>query len=153
MNSFCLLSSVFCLPSPGGLPSSATFHLARGDNGDQSLPNLILILFCLAVVGVVALLAFVPVRIARGRGHRQIEIITTLLIFWSIATTGLTIKTYLEQQKWSAGHQAEILSGYFDPKDESSRPAWPVKTAIGLAVVYCGLAGWAIARPADGRAG
>lgn len=135
MNAFCFLSSVFCLPS---LP------LARGDNSDPTLSNLILILFCLAVVCFVGLLAFVPVRIARGRGHRQVEIITTLLIFWSIATAGLTIKTYLEQQKWSAEHQAEILSGYFDPKDESSRPEWPVKAAIGLAAAYCGLAGWAI---------
>ena len=119
-------------------------QLARGDNADPSLSNLILVLFCLFTAGVVALLAFVPVRVARERNHRQIEIITTLMIFWSVATAGLAIKTFLDQQKWSAEHQSQMLSGYFDPKDESSRPPWPVKTAIALGVAYCGLAGWAV---------
>jgi hypothetical protein len=121
-----------------------TFQVARGDTTDPTVSNLILILFCLLTVGVVALLAFVPIRVALGRNHRQIEILTTLMIFWSVATAGLAIKSFLEQQKWSAEHQSQILSGYFDPADESSRPAWPVKNAIGLGVAYCGLAAWAI---------
>jgi hypothetical protein len=124
------------------------FQLARADNPDPALANLILILFCLLTVGLVALLAFAPVRLARGRNHRQIEIITTLMIFWSVATAGLAIKTFLDQQKWSAEHQSQIISGYFDPADESGRPAWPVKTAIWLGVAYCGLAVWVVgARP------
>jgi hypothetical protein len=128
-----------------GAMSLGEFHLARADNADPSLSNLILILFCLLTVGVVALLAYVPIRVARGRSHRQVEIITTLMIFWSVANVGLVIKTFLDQQKWFADHQSQILSGYFDPGDESSRPGWPVKTAVGLGVAYCGLLGWAVA--------
>jgi hypothetical protein len=119
-------------------------QLARADATDPTLSNLILILFALLIVGVVSLLAFLPLRIARTRAHRHLELLTTFMIFWSIATAGIAIKTFMDQQKWSAEHQAQVLSGYFDPSDQSAAPQWPVKTSIALGVVYCGLVAWSL---------
>jgi hypothetical protein len=124
--------------------SIGAFHLARADATDPTLSNLILILFALLIVGVVALLAFLPLRIARARAHRHIELITTLMIFWSVATAGIVIKAFMDQQKWSAEHQAQVLSGYFDPSDQSAAPQWPVKPFIVFGVAYCGLAAWTL---------
>jgi hypothetical protein len=119
-------------------------YLARADGSDPTLSNLLLILFGLLVVGIAAILAYIPVRVARGRYHRHAEVITTLMIFWSVTTAGIAIKTFLDQQKWSAERQSQILSGYFDPAGEAGRPPWPVKTAIALAASYLGVLGWAV---------
>jgi hypothetical protein len=119
-------------------------QLARADNADPTLANLTLILIGLVVVGVVALLAFLPLRLVRARAHRHLEVITTLMIFWAVATAGIVIKGFMDQQKWSAEHQAQILSGYFDPSDQTGAPQWPVKTSIVLGVAYCGLVIWSL---------
>jgi hypothetical protein len=54
------------------------------------------------------------------------------------------MKGFMDQQKWSAEHQAQILSGYFDPSDQTGAPQWPVKTSIVLGVAYCGLVIWSL---------
>ena len=62
---------------------------------------------------------------------------------WAIVAIGVIVNTILEQNKWSSERQVRVNSGYYDPKDNSEAPAWPVKSGGVLGVGYVALLIWA----------
>jgi hypothetical protein len=108
--------------------------------------SLALIVVSAALVLVVAGIAFVPLRLAwRGR-HRQAEAITTVVLFWALATAGSLIWITNAEFNWNQEYTIRIQSGYADPRDLSGAPQLPWLIWGILAGVYVGLIFWSASR-------
>jgi hypothetical protein len=105
-----------------------------------------LVVISAALVLVVAGAAFVPLRLAwRGR-HRQVEAITTTILFWGLAAAGSLIWAANAEFKWNQEYTLRIESGYADPRDLSGAPQLPWMLWGILAGVYVGLILWSASR-------
>jgi hypothetical protein len=102
-----------------------------------------LVLISAAVVLVVAIAGFIPVRLALSRGHRNRDALLAITILWALALAGSVSYSIMQQMNWSATRQERLASGYGDPHDLSDKPRIPILLWTGLGVVYVGMLGWA----------
>src|ERR1700728_830934 len=95
-----------------------------------------LVLISAGVVLVAALLAFVPIQMARARRHRNIEAISALLVLWGLLSAGSISYFIMKQMDWSTTYTQRIETGYYDPQDTSDKPTAPVALWGGLGAGY-----------------
>jgi hypothetical protein len=122
--------------------AAVSFLLAKAEGPDPSDSSLMLVLICAGLVLGSAVLSLLPVFIARGRGHRQLETVTAVAVLWGLLTAGTLIHTTIVQMQWSKEQLLRIQSGYMDPQDTTDAPK-PWRTWTALATIYCVLIIWA----------
>ncbi|MDB5357030.1 MAG: hypothetical protein JWN24_3483 [Phycisphaerales bacterium] len=132
---------------------AVSFLLARAEGPDLSDSSLVLVLTCAGLVLGSAVLSLLPVFIARGRGHRQLETITAVAVLWGLLTAGTLVHASIVQMQWSKEQLLRIQSGYLDPQDTSDAPAKPWRTWTALAAAYCALIAWAFAARSSANSG
>jgi hypothetical protein len=106
----------------------------------------------LATLGIafgVALLALAIIRTARSRRRGSIETVTAVVVVWGLLTAGSISYVLMRRMDWNADLQARIMSGYYDPSDNTNQPKLPITLWTVLGVSYAALIGWA----ATGSAG
>jgi hypothetical protein len=104
--------------------------------------NVELVLISAGVVLVTALVAFVPIQLARVRQHRQREAIVAVVLLWGLLTAGSISSFVMKQMDWSSTYLQRIETGYYDPQNVSDKPAAPVPLWGGLAAVYTAIVLW-----------
>jgi hypothetical protein len=124
---------------------SATHFLAYAESVDSTVSNLMTILICLGIVLVVAVVAMVPVLVARSRGHRKSDTLVAMAVLWGVLTAVSATSTALAQMKYSHEQLLLIQSGYFDPADVTGAPKLPWVMWACLGGGYGILLVWAIA--------
>jgi len=129
--------------------------LSYAQSGDNSDSNLVMLVICAGVVIAVCVLAFIPVRLAWGRRHRQADAVTIAAIFWALVMAGSLVYTVVQQLEYSKERLLDIQTGYYDPQTTSDAPSkpwvtWGVLAAIyGLVVVWSASQGRPAPAPAD----
>jgi hypothetical protein len=118
--------------------------LAYADPTDQSNPSIQIVVNSSGIVLVAAALALVPICIAWKRRHRQSETIVPIGIVWGLATASVCIYVYITQSNWAKERMLRIMSGYYDPQDNSSAPALPWVMWFVLAAIYVALILWSM---------
>ena len=122
--------------------------LAYADASDQTASTMKIVLICAGILVVVAAVAFVPVAITWSRRHRQGEAITGLSVLWGLIATGSLWYSTTQQINWGQERTKRILSGYYDPNDNSDAPKLPWILWGGLALGYGGLVAWGLSQKA-----
>ncbi len=112
----------------------------------SSNSNIELILIGTGVILITAILAFVPIQLARRTDHPQRDAVTALIVLWGLLLAGCVCYSVMRQMDWSTTHEQEIESGYLDPRDVSDQPRPPLTLWAGLAVGYAGITIWATRR-------
>ena len=127
--------------------------LAIAEKTDLSGSQWVVMLIGLFVIGVVAILALVPIGLARHRGHRRAEAITAATLVWGVAAAASVIYFWLAELDWSKQFRREIMSGDVDPKNAIAAPAWPWAGWAILAAAYLALIAYALSQrePPDAR--
>jgi hypothetical protein len=114
--------------------------LGRAESGDASGISMGLLLFWLASLAAIGVLAFVPMRLARrGRWHEWINVGTLL---WAVLAAWNAIGYSQAYAAWSKEQMLRVQTGYFDPNSTSGAPVWPWGWWIGLALMYVAILGW-----------
>ena len=118
--------------------------LARANDPVSSDWKLALVLTYLGIIAAAGALVFVPIRLAKGRGHRRMELLGAAAVVWGALTAGIFLPAITTRMKWSNEQTTLIESGYYDPQDTTAAPRWPwVATAV-LACAYAGLIAWSV---------
>jgi hypothetical protein len=118
-----------------------TWSVAENTGGSDT--SLMVPLICIGVIALIAVLALVPLLVGSLRRHKSGEALLAMTALWAIVAIGVVVNTILEQNKWSSEKQTRVNSGYYDPKDNSEAPAWPLKSGGALGVGYVALLIWA----------
>lgn len=118
--------------------------LANAPAGISPDSNVELVLISAGVFAGVAVLASIPLVMARRHRHR--EIIMAVLIVWGLLSAGSISYCVMQQMNWSAERERRIESGYYDPRDVSDQPRPPILFWIVLGVVYFTTVGWALVK-------
>jgi len=109
--------------------------------------NVQLILISAGVVLVVAVLGFVPLRLARARGHRNADMLLAWMIIWGLLTAGSISYSIMKQMDWASTYQQRLSSGYGNPYDFSDKPSLPIGLWFALGAAYAGPIAWAALKP------
>jgi len=129
--------------------------LARADVSVSSDWKLALVLTYLGILAALGVMVFIPIRLAKRRGHRQMELLGAAAVVWGAASAAVFLPTVTEQMKWSNEQTTLIESGYYDPQDTSAAPKWPWVASAMVAGAYAGLTVWSLSRrrvaPGDSR--
>ncbi|HWE93028.1 MAG TPA: hypothetical protein VG269_03575 [Tepidisphaeraceae bacterium] len=121
------------------------FLLANAQAPDSSDSSLLLILLSAGLILGTAVLAFVPVVIARMRFHRNHETLMAVAILWGLLAAGTLVHASIVQMQWSKEQLLRLQSGYLDPQDIGGAPAKPWGTWTALATAYGAIIIWAFA--------
>jgi hypothetical protein len=125
--------------------SPTLLSLARADLPTSSDWKLVLVLMYLGILAVTGLMVFIPFRLAKGRRHRHVELLTAAAVLWGVISAGVFLYASTQQLNWSNEQATLIESGYYDPQDTSAAPKWPwIATAI-IAGAYAALIAWSLA--------
>lgn len=114
-------------------------ELASADAPASPNWTLVLVLTYIGIIAATALLAFVIFRLAKGRGHRQIELLAGGAVVWGMLAAGLFLYASTRQLNWSNEQTTLIESGYYDPQDTTAAPAWPWIATSVIAAAYAAL--------------
>jgi hypothetical protein len=120
--------------------------LASAAVAPSSNSNAELVLISAGVVLVVAIAGWVPIRLARVRGNKNIEVISAMLVLWGLILAGSISYSIMKQMDWTTTYQQQIQSGYFDPQNTADKPVAPMGLWCGLGIVYVGVIAWASRR-------
>lgn len=121
-------------------------EFARADVPIGSDWKLILALTYLAILAVMGIMVFVPFRLAKGRRHHHIELITAATVLWGVASAGVFLYASTQQLKWSNEQTTLIESGYYDPQDTTAAPGWPWLASSVVAATYAALIVWSVSQ-------
>jgi hypothetical protein len=119
--------------------------LGYADPTDQSNPSIQIVVISAGIALVAVILALLPICIAWKRRHRQSETIVPIGILWGLATAAVCIYAYITQANWAKERMARIMSGYYDPQDNSAAPALPWGFWLLLMAAYTILIVWSMA--------
>ncbi|HSU66827.1 MAG TPA: hypothetical protein VLJ39_08150 [Tepidisphaeraceae bacterium] len=123
------------------------YVLARAESIDPTVSNLSTVLVCALIVLVAGAFGFVPVLIAWARRSKHSEAITALAMLWGLGATLSVASTAFAQMKYSHDHEADVMSGYLDPRDATGAPTLPWVTWTGLGAGYVALLAWPLLVP------
>jgi hypothetical protein len=123
------------------------FLLANAEAPDTSDSGLLLVLLSAGLILGTAVLAFVPVVIARLRFHRRSETLMAVAILWGLLTAGTLVHATIVQMQWSKEQLLRLQTGYMNPQDTADAPAKPWGMWTVLATAYGVLIVWACATP------
>jgi hypothetical protein len=118
--------------------------LAYADPTDQSNPSIQIVVISAGIALGAVILALLPISIAWKRRHRQSETVVPIGILWGLATAAVCIYAYITQASSAKERMARIMSGYYDPQDNSGAPALPWGIWLLLAAVYIVLIVWSL---------
>jgi MFS superfamily sulfate permease-like transporter len=121
--------------------------VAVAEKTDLSGSQWAVMLIGLLVIGVTAVLALIPIGLARYRRHRRADGITTATLVWGVATAASIIYFWLAKLTWVKEFRQEIMSGNIDPKNAVAPPAWPWAAWSILAATYIALTVFALSQP------
>jgi len=122
------------------------YCLASAEGTDLSGSDWLIPLIAIGVIVFTGALAFIPIAISRYRLLDQVRGIIAATILWGIVVAGSVIWIASAGLKWSKERRLLVNTGYYDPQDNSSAPAWPWRLWLALVVVYCGLVLWSLAQ-------
>lgn len=105
-----------------------------------------IILICVGILLAVSAVAFIPVAITWSRRHRQGEAITGLSVVWGLLAAGSLCYATTQQINWGQERTKRIMSGYYDPNDNSDAPKLPWVLWGGLALGYGALVAWGLSQ-------
>jgi|GEM_PF-3064026 len=106
---------------------------------DMSMGGWEFVLACAGVIVVVAVMVFVPVRMAKKGGRRR-ELVLVGAILWGMVMGGSVIYSYIVKLRWEKERAVQVASGYFEPGEASrAGPGWPWGVWAGLMVGYAGI--------------
>jgi hypothetical protein len=109
--------------------------LAKANLNDTS-DTLPLLLIACAILAACALLAFIPIRIARNRRHRFADPLTAAFIVWAIVTAASIILAVNQHFEFAAEQRRMMTSGFLDIAVRTPPPTWPWPLWLALAVLY-----------------
>jgi len=105
------------------------------ERSDMSMGGWEFVLVCAGVIVVVAVMVFLPVRMAK----RRRELILAGALLWGMVMGGSVIYSYMAKLRWDKERAVQVASGYFEPGEVSGRPGWPWGVWAGLMVGYAGI--------------
>jgi hypothetical protein len=110
--------------------------LAYAERSDLSGPGWQIVLLILGAIAVTAVLALVPIAVARARSNPWAEQIIGACILWALATAGTA--TYLIFLQFQTTKEDSLLlkTGYYDPRSAPPPPAWPWALGTVFTLVY-----------------
>jgi hypothetical protein len=127
--------------------------IASSQQVDLSERNLRIVMIWAGVIIAAAVLAIVPVVLARKRRHRQFEAILAAAIVWGLlAAVGVT-HAITAQIDWEKEYKLRVETGYYDPQNKADAPVWPWVSWGILGLGYLVIAGWAVAGSSPKRPG
>jgi hypothetical protein len=109
--------------------------LARANLNDTS-GNLPVVMIGCGAFLVCAVLAFIPIRIARNRSHFYADAITGVAILWALAAAGSIVFVAYKEFEFAAEQNRMMASGFLDLAVRQQPPTWPWPLWIILAVAY-----------------
>ena len=122
--------------------------LASAPIAPSSDSNAELVLISAGVVLVVAVLGFIPIQLARVRGHRNRDAISAIVVLWGLILGASVSYSIMKQMDWTTTYQQRIETGYYDPQNVSDKPTVPIGLWCGLGVGYALLILWVNRRSA-----
>jgi len=127
--------------------------LGYASNADDSASNLQLIMLGLGLVVVGAILASGLVLAARGRGHRQLQLLGGLAVVWAVIAVGSALWFAEARTEWAKDRQIRLESGYASDSNSSDAqgPAAPALLWGGLGVTYLLLVAWTFLPAGNGN--
>jgi hypothetical protein len=102
----------------------------------------------LAVAGAAALLAAIPIVMARRQRLRAAASVTLVAVFWGIAVAVDAGYGIARTQEDNTRNDQQLRSNYIDPSDLQPPPVWPWVALAGAGVVYAGMLGFVGTRTA-----
>jgi len=110
--------------------------LAYAEGTDTSSSSLITVVVALSIVAAVCVLAAIPAAVARRRKGAA-EGFLALMILWGALAAGSTLYSVNASMNWQKEYNRRVMSGYFDPADQSDRPhsPWLLWGVLGAAYV------------------
>jgi hypothetical protein len=114
-------------------------------NLEDTTGNLPVVMIGCGAFLVCAILAFIPVRIARNRSHRYAEALTAAAVLWAFVTAGSIVFVAYKEFEFAAEQNWMMASGFLDIAVRSARPVWPWP-AWGILIVIYGMLLFAASR-------
>lgn len=126
------------LPSRNGL-------LAYADNVAISADAMLIGVIGLVVFAVAAIVAAAPLVIARRRGILPTQGLIAAVTLWAILVSASVIFSVNASLRWNREYDQRVMSGYFDPQDQSDRPSPPWSLWAAAGATYIALVAWSAA--------
>lgn len=120
------------------------FSLASAEVTDLSGSGWWIVLIDLGVIAAVAVLALVPMVVARTRFHPRTEGIIAGAFLWGLVTAGSMTYTAITQYQWLRERSLLIKTGYYEPQNDPGAPAWPWGLWVMGLVGYGVLVGYSL---------
>jgi phosphotransferase system glucose/maltose/N-acetylglucosamine-specific IIC component len=115
--------------------------LSYAEGSDTSDSDALLVVIALAILAAVFILIAIPVAMARRRSATA-EGVLAIMILWGLLSAGSVIYSVNASMAWQKEYTRRVMSGYFDPADQSDRPRSPWILWSVLGVAYMGVLIW-----------
>jgi hypothetical protein len=120
--------------------------LAYAETSNAPATTLPLLLIWLGVMIGAALLAIVPIALARRRSHRRPDVVIAIALMWALLAAGFTGYAAMTQYLWSYEKQTRLMSGYYTVQQANAdAPPYPWLVWSGLAAAYAAIVVWSYA--------